>query len=287
MKDFRRRKRGKRPVPPVAAAPASATLTEVLHNATRVGELVEECATDLAQVNAQLERELADPDIAADTRTALQTSQRVEAKIADVADSLAAVASDLSGQIRDRNDLDHQLQTLTVQEARARFLALHDELTGLPNRALIHDRLEHGLAQARRHGWGLAVMFIDLDAFKQINDTHGHAVGDQVLQVVAQRMLDNSRSDDTASRYGGDEFVFLLQETSGEHAVAAFAQKLAAIFEEPFAVADHDPALHLSVRASIGIAMFPQHGGTAELLLRKADVAMYEAKRSGMDYAFA
>jgi diguanylate cyclase (GGDEF)-like protein len=287
MKESRRTTRSAPPEPPEAAAPASVTLTEVLNDATRIGELVVQCGSELAQVNAQLERELEDPALAVDTRTALQSNQRVEAKIADAADSLAAVTSDLSGQIRDRDDLETQLQTLAAQEAKARYLALHDELTGLPNRALIHDRLDYGLAQAGRHGWGLAVMFIDLDEFKQINDTHGHAVGDKVLRIVAQRMLHNARSDDTPSRYGGDEFVYLLQEIGTERDVAVFAQELAAVLQEPFLIDDQEPTLRLSVQASIGVAVFPQHGQTAELLLKKADSAMYQAKRSGLDYMFA
>src|SRR6202044_2544115 len=112
--------------------------------------------------------------------------------------------------IRDRTLVDHQLAAAVEQVEGSRNAALHDSLTGLPNRVLFNDRLEHGIAQAKRHRWILAVMFVDLDNFKSINDTYGHQAGDAVLQTVAVRLKHNTRNDDTVSRYGGDEFLYLL-----------------------------------------------------------------------------
>src|SRR6202044_3678914 len=112
--------------------------------------------------------------------------------------------------IRDRTLVDHQLAAAVEQVEGSRNAALHDSLTGLPNRVLFRDRLEHGIAQAKRHRWILAVMFVDMDNFKSINDTYGHEAGDAVLQTVAKRLAHNARVDDTVSRYGGDEFLYLL-----------------------------------------------------------------------------
>ena len=157
----------------------------------------------------------------------------------------------------------------------------------MPNRALFHDRLDHGLAQARRHSWVLAVMFIDLDNFKKINDGHGHSVGDAVLRTIAARLRDNTRVDDTVSRHGGDEFTYLALDVLDHASVSSVADKLIDVIEAPCSVTVHGLDLSLQVRASIGISIFPTHGNNAEALLRNADRAMYQAKKSGTGYAFA
>ena len=156
----------------------------------------------------------------------------------------------------------------------------------MPNRALFYDRLEHGLAQARRHSWNLAVMFIDLDNFKNINDAHGHAAGDSVLRTIAGRLRDNTRIDDTVSRHGGDEFTYLALEIGNNASVSCVADRLIDAIGKPCNLNLAGLQLNLQVRASIGISIFPDHGNDAETLLRRADSAMYGAKKQGSGFAF-
>jgi diguanylate cyclase (GGDEF)-like protein len=152
-----------------------------------------------------------------------------------------------------------------------------DPLTQLPNRALLVDRCAHAMASAKRRGGRLALLFLDLDQFKPVNDSLGHALGDEVLKTVAQRLTAAVREADTVSRYGGDEFVILLSEVSKPADAETIAGKLIAAIAEPCRVGGH--ALQLSV--SIGISLYPDDGDDIALLIRKADNAMYRAKRRG------
>jgi diguanylate cyclase (GGDEF)-like protein len=168
-------------------------------------------------------------------------------------------------------------------DERTRHLAEHDFLTDLPNRVLFLDRLQLALATARRQGTRLAVMFIDLDRFKQINDGHGHQAGDLVLKEVARRLVHCVRNVDTVSRLGGDEFVVLLTGIGGVDQAAHVASTVMDSVGQPI---DVDGQL-LSLSVSIGIAMFPGDGDQVESLLKNADVAMYHAKQSGRnDFQF-
>jgi diguanylate cyclase (GGDEF)-like protein len=162
----------------------------------------------------------------------------------------------------------------------AEFLALHDALTGLPNRTLFDDRLEHALAQSKRDGDGAAVMVIDVDRFKQINDTHGHSAGDTVLRAVAERLACTLRNSDTVARLGGDEFGVVL---GGIHLEGAL--DTAARMQDALAAPVDVDGSQADVGASIGIAVHPEHGTDAETLVHRADVAMYDAKRTGIGYA--
>jgi len=152
-----------------------------------------------------------------------------------------------------------------------------DPLTQLPNRALLMDRCAHAMASAKRRGSRLALLFLDLDQFKPINDSLGHALGDEVLKTVAQRLSSAVREADTVSRYGGDEFLILLNEVSQPSDAETIAGKLIAAVAEPCRVGGH--VLQLS--ASIGISLYPDDGDDIDLLIRKADNAMYRAKRLG------
>ncbi|CCE22561.1 EAL domain-containing response regulator [Methylotuvimicrobium alcaliphilum] len=167
----------------------------------------------------------------------------------------------------------------SVKEAQAQldFLAHHDALTRLPNRTLFRDRLEHALIHAQRENKNLAVLFLDLDRFKTINDTLGHPVGDDLLKQAADRMQQAIRADDTLARLGGDEFVLLLEDDSTAHHAVIVAHKLLQIFNRPMFIEDHT----LTVTASIGIALFPQDGKDVDTLLKHADLAMYQAKQQG------
>ena len=174
-----------------------------------------------------------------------------------------------------------EAQTLAEQVQAAKdqldHLAHHDVLTDLPNRVLLHDRLGQAIDLAGRQGRKLAVMFMDLDRFKHINDSLGHAVGDYLLQSVAQRLVGCVRHSDTVSRQGGDEFVLLLPYIEHAEDAALSAQKIVAMLAPPHRIGPHD--LHISV--SIGISIYPDDGKDAETLLKSADIAMFHAKESG------
>ncbi len=159
-------------------------------------------------------------------------------------------------------------------------LAHHDALTGLPNRILLQDRLSLAIELARRKGWQLALMFMDLDRFKNINDSLGHIVGDHLLQSVALRLSGCMRQSDTISRQGGDEFVMLLPFIKNAEEATLCAQKMLAALEPPHRIDGHD--LHISV--SIGISIFPKDGQDAETLMKNADTAMYHAKDNGRNH---
>ncbi len=165
--------------------------------------------------------------------------------------------------------------------ARNDYLAHHDPLTSLPNRALLLDRLERAVVGARRHGTDVGVLLIDLDRFKEINDTLGHETGDALLQQVGERISGELRSVDTLARLGGDEFVVVLPDIKDADAAALVAQRLLDALHRPFTVR----GVGLAVEASIGIACYPRHGADQGLLLQHADVAMYVAKQARGTYA--
>jgi diguanylate cyclase (GGDEF)-like protein len=169
--------------------------------------------------------------------------------------------------------------TRRKEESALVYQALHDALTDLPNRNLLHERLTRAVLVAHRHSTPLALFFMDLDRFKDVNDSFGHHSGDILLQHVAQRLLATVRESDTVARLGGDEFAVLLP-TTDERGAAMTAKRILDALESPFTV--EGQSFH--VGASIGIAMYPQHGGDAATLMRRADVAMYAAKRSGAGF---
>ena len=182
------------------------------------------------------------------------------------------------------SDLKHALQRLKVDNQRLQdvntrieVLAHHDSLTNLPNRALARDRLEQALAAARRNGTLVAVLFLDLDNFKTVNDSLGHSAGDALLCDMAARLQASVRDSDTISRQGGDEFLVILSQISSEEAASAAAAKLLTQINQPIQVTGHD----FSTSGSIGIAMFPKDGEDVDTLLKNADLAMYRAKESG------
>ena len=160
---------------------------------------------------------------------------------------------------------------------RLHHLAYHDALTDLPNRTLLWDRLCQAIDLAARQGRKLALVFMDLDGFKHINDSLGHSTGDQLLQLVAERLLNCARHSDTVSRQGGDEFVILLPSIENGDDAMTFAKKTLQAFEAPYRLGEHD--LHIAV--SMGISLFPNDGHNAETLIKNADTAMYHAKESG------
>jgi diguanylate cyclase (GGDEF)-like protein len=271
--------------PVVSGLKPAETLDRLLGQNERVKDLVEGCAEDLTSVNTSLKLELEDhhpgPGIIA---KALGQTEAAEEKVHEASEQLADVNQALKEEIEGRGLLEEELTKTIEQGEKDRHASLHDHLTGLPNRALFLDRLEHGLAQAHRHQWNLAVLFLDLDDFKKINDTYGHDIGDAVLKTVADRLREHSRDDDTVSRHGGDEFMYLLMAIRDEHDAALISQKFIDALQAPCPVLAGGQNIILRIKASIGISLFPKNGQTAEELIRKADAAMYEAKRNNSGF---
>ena len=174
-----------------------------------------------------------------------------------------------------------QLQIATEEIEKSKIemthFANHDFLTDLPNRMQLYDRIGQAIASAKRHQSKLAVLFLDLDRFKIINDSLGHTIGDKLLQSVAQRLQSAIRSTDTVSRHGGDEFVLLLSEVDDQATLALMIDKIHRIISDPYDIAGND----LHIGATIGISLFPQDGEDPEALIRNADAAMYYAKENG------
>jgi len=185
-------------------------------------------------------------------------------------------------------ELDQRVQARTAElqaevaerrnaEVRLDHLAHHDPLTGLPNRLMFHEQLRHSLSLAARHQRQLAVLFIDLDRFKEVNDTLGHAIGDQLLVAVTQRLVAHLRTADTLARLGGDEFICVIEELKDSHEAQRVADKLIELLSQPFTIREHE----LFVAASIGICLYPGDGEDVDTLVRNADTAMYQAKAHG------
>ncbi|MCG5499999.1 EAL domain-containing protein, partial [Ectothiorhodospira lacustris] len=189
----------------------------------------------------------------------------------------------------DQGEITHYVGVFSdigqVKEAQKQleFMAHFDPLTGLANRVLLKDRLSHSLLRAQRQGNTLALLFIDLDRFKTINDTLGHSLGDRLLQTVAKRMADNVRASDTLARLGGDEFVLLLENDASMANIQTLCQKILGVLAVPIKLDEHE----VIVTASIGVAVYPEDGRDADTLLKHADLAMYQAKSDGRnDYHF-
>lgn len=178
-------------------------------------------------------------------------------------------------------ELAARLASVAIERARTeeriRHLAMYDQTTGLANRVLLSDHLQGAINHAQRHGEHLALLFIDLDGFKAINDTHGHDAGDEILAAIGQRLRERVRGSDTAARIGGDEFVILLTSVTGEAAARQVAEDILACISAP--TEWHGESLR--VGGSIGLSLFPEDGQTADALLTRADDAMYAAKQAG------
>lgn len=263
------------------------SLGRVLKQNEEIKQKVTSAADDLGEVNDVLKQEKF-PDQA--VMQAVAQNENVEAAIAEAADDLKVVNVKLTEEIAERLVIESELAATKTdlaevrddlskahgQAEAAQHMALHDALTGLPNRVVFEQSLESGLSQAQRHGWGLAVLFIDVNKFKSINDTHGHDVGDQVLLTVATRLKSFVRGEDVVSRWGGDEFVCLCLEIKQEADITHLAEKMRNRIAETCDL----HGISLSIQASIGIALYPAAGESADILFKNADTAMYEAKGS-------
>jgi len=199
----------------------------------------------------------------------------------------ALVVQSYSGEVRYTEQDQALLQFVSTQiaavierkqtETWLRHIARHDVLTDLPNRGLFNDRLLAALARTQQADGRLALLYIDLDRFKQINDTHGHAIGDMLLREVGHRIRHCVRESDTIGRIGGDEFIVLLNSIKLPEHASLIAEKIRASLEQPFELSGQ----RLDISASLGIAVYPEHGDEKKLLIRHADSAMYRAKKMG------
>jgi diguanylate cyclase (GGDEF)-like protein len=286
------------PPPAGAAAPSSLihALDTALDQSQDVKARVESCAEDLGSANDLAKARLADGAATLSAAQALRSGLAVEMKVQGCADDLQQVADNLAHGVDEVKAvelaLDHSRTALAESQAAlalsrnaervASELAMHDQKTGLPNRTLFDDRLAQAIASADRHGWMLAVMFLDLDRFKIVNDTHGHAAGDVVLTTVAQRLVRNAREEDTVCRNGGDEFLYLLINPKDRKSIACIAKSVRDAIESPIELG----ANRFVIAPSIGIALYPDHGATGPTLIAHADAAMYRAKQRGSHFEF-
>ena len=282
------------PSPPTQADKSSSSrilhvLDTALDQSHDVMVEVEACADDLASANDAAKVQIADGATTLPAAQALQEGLAVEKRVQACADDLQQVTENLARGVdevkaveqalnRSRAELAASETALAVSrqaERAASQLAMHDQKTGLPNRSLFDDRLAQAIAGAERHGWMLAVMFLDLDRFKLINDTHGHAAGDSVLSVVAERLMRHARDEDTVCRNGGDEFLYLLINPTDRQNVARIAGLVRQAIERPIGVGE----LQFVITPSIGIALYPDDGTVGHSLIANADAAMYRAKK--------
>ncbi len=272
-------------------AEVSAALDLALEQSHGVKAKVESCADELATANDIMKDKIAGGTTVLSAHQTLAAGTTVESKVQECADDLQEVTETLAQGVEDLAQTESALtesrailaatQAALVisreEERNARRRALHDSLTGLANRDLFDDRLSSAISLARRHDWLLAVMFLDLDGFKTINDTHGHATGDAVLKEVARRLSLRARDEDTVCRNGGDEFLYLLVDPQDTASIERIASTICNNVAQPMAIG----SLQLVVAASMGVAVYPHDGATSDELIRNADTAMYRAKKNG------
>lgn len=266
----------------------NASLERVINKNEKIKETVKQSANELTSVNEILKQGKEVKIPVQIVKEAITQNKEVEYKVAKAADDLHQVNTELANEVAERLVIEGELSDIKddladmrddllksqAKEEESRKVAIHDALTGLPNRVLFEERLDYGLIRAKRHGWKLAVLFMDIDNFKNINDSYGHDMGDKVLLMVADRLQSATRGEDTISRWGGDEFVCLLLEVKQEADVTHLAEMIVERISEAFKIKE----AVFTIKVSIGIAIYPADGETAEILFRNADAAMYKAK---------
>lgn len=236
----------------------------------------------LGAVKARLKRTVGEWRASAPQSRADDETGRAQAGVLECVSALDQLHTTLTHELDRRRQLESEVRVAKAGERRARRMALHDSLTLLPNRSFFLQWLAHALAHATPQRRPFAVLYLDLDGFKAINDAHGHRTGDDVLRIVAMRLARAVRAEDVVSRLGGDEFACLLAELPSREQLSQLACKLLDAVSVPVSIGD----LELSVRPSIGIATWPADGTSPEALLDSADAAMYHAKREKRGYGF-
>jgi diguanylate cyclase len=266
----------------------SVSLTRVLKKNKQIRKHVKHAATDLTSINEVLQQRAEDNISVRTIEAAISRNEDVEHKVAQAADDLHQANVELAKEVTERvvieteladtkadlADVRDDLSKSQAKEQETRKSSLQDALTGLPNRVSFEQDLDRGLRQAKRHRWQLALLFIDIDKFKSVNDSYGHGVGDRVLLMMADRLKSFLRDEDTVSRWGGDEFACLVLEVQQEADVTRLAEKMV----NRIAEACECDGIVLSIRVSIGIAIYPADGETAGTLFKNADAAMFRAK---------
>lgn len=285
---------GRAPDPQPVSPAEQARLDEALRQSKDVKVRVDTVAEDLKSSNEKVKDRLAQGARTVPAKETLADGERAESSVKQVSNDLHEVNEVFANGIDHLRDteraladtqlalLDAEAGLSAAQEAEQAAItrALHDAATGLPNRVLFEDRMTTAISLAERHDWTLAVMFVDLDRFKAVNDVHGHSAGDAVLKEVARRLAAHTREEDSVCRNGGDEFLLLLINPQGLDNVLRIAAALSAAITEPIVAA----GVSLTVGASLGIACFPDHGRKSDQLIARADAAMYRAKRSASDF---
>jgi len=230
-----------------------------------VGVSLSYLASNLRQKNIEAVREVA-------------ARKQAEAELEEHRHNLEGLVKQRTTELEKVNlDLEQEITERRQLQSQLEEMATHDYLTGLSNKVLLLDRFTVASALARRNKSRLAVMSLDLDKFKSINDTLGHDIGDRVLKATGTRLIEVTRASDTLARIGGDEFILVMMETNQREDATAIAQKLLDSFIEPFSIDGHQ--LHLST--SIGIAIYPEDAEAIETLIKKSDAAMYYSKDRG------
>jgi len=215
-----------------------------------------------------------------------QPGNRLRALAAGAKDFISKPFELMEAKARINNMLEVRLLYKQLEEYNHALesLAMHDALTGLPNRRLLMDRLSLSIAHAHRNNSTMAVMYLDLDGFKEINDNLGHDAGDTLLKMVADRLTASVRQEDTVARISGDEFMIGLWEVNDAEGVATLVTKVIHTVSQPYRIQDRD----VGITTSIGVGIYPLHGEEVGTLMKSADVALYEAKRAGKnDYRIA
>lgn len=266
----------------------SIALGQVLNQNEEIKENVEEAANTLTKVNKALKQEKEAKIPVQGIKESLTQNEKAEQLVVKAANDLHQVNTELAKEVAERIVIESELDNTKInlaevrndlskslaKEKETRQIAFQDALTGLPNRVLFEEHLNYGLSQAKRYGWGLAVLFIDLNKFKNINDSYGHDMGDKILSMVANRLQTFVRDEDMVSRWGGDEFVCILFNVRQEADVVHIAEKIIRHIAEVYEFEGNV----FSIKVSIGIAICPRDGETADILFKNADKAMYKAK---------
>jgi diguanylate cyclase (GGDEF)-like protein/PAS domain S-box-containing protein len=226
---------------------------------------------DVEESNARMQRQLRDGFVTAEASRIRKDGAPLSLWVT------ASCVRNSDGTLRNHVRVFTDISLLKAAQRELEQLASFDALTGLPNRRLLNDRLEQTLRRMHRRNDGLAVMFIDLDGFKTVNDTHGHSIGDLALQAVASRLQRCVRSSDSVGRWGGDEFAIVLDGARLPSDATLVGERIVAAMAEPLVLEGRQ----ITLAASIGIAVYPDDGTDAAELLRNADAAMYEVKQAG------
>ncbi|HET6872321.1 MAG TPA: sensor domain-containing diguanylate cyclase [Sporolactobacillaceae bacterium] len=206
-----------------------------------------------------------------------------EFRFRDIKDNWIWLEGKSTAVFNSKGDFQHflvvsrEITERKMYEEKLAHMAFHDMLTDLPNRRLFKDRLDHSLKEAKRYERKMAVVYMDIDNFKEINDTHGHDVGDELLKLFAKKVKESLRESDTVSRLGGDEFTILLPEIQREKDAVDFATRIIGSLQEPWVIGSQS----FKTTSSLGIAFYPKDGVTSHELMKNSDIALYQAKNEG------